>query len=597
MKISKPALLAFAAAMIFLQIGFGLPVEALYAQEPLFATPSVLPPAQDREAAVDPTVFRSRFVRLNSRAAALYGAQSKADGAGSDVMVLNLFDDVTLKAVMDQREFRSSTSFTSVGHIEGVPGSSVTFVMEDGVMAGNIRTPSAYYQLRYVAPDLHAVRQIDESRYPQEGDPIPVGSPQPDTAPTAPAAAADDGTRFDVMVVYTAAARAAARGTAAMNALINLAVAETNTAYARSGVIPRLRLVHTEEVAYDETDNFFTDLNRLTDPSDGFMDNVHALRSAHGADLVSLIVEGTTLCGLAWVMTDQSHGFEASAFSVTNRICATGNYSFGHELGHNMGLQHDRADTPEDGVFSYSHGYVDIAHGFRTIMGVQPDPPCCSRIQNFSNPNVTSGGFPTGVPGGSGESADAAASLNAVRLTVANWRTQADALAYNLTVSTTGPGRGTVKSNTAGISCGGDCAQDYKPGKRVVLTATAARGSVFRGWTGDCSGAGLCTLTMNGPKNATAIFALPLAVKPAVIPAGEVGLPYSASLVPAGGIPPHTVAVFSGALPAGLSLVGNDIVGTPTAAGERTFTIRVTDQLGGAVKRRYSLKIRKPRLN
>ena len=77
--------------------------------------------------------------------------------------------------------------------------------------------------------------------------------------------AADDGLTFDVMVVYTPAARAGAGGTTAMNALINLAVAETNTAYLRSGVFPRLRLVHTEEVAYTESGNFSTDLNRLTE--------------------------------------------------------------------------------------------------------------------------------------------------------------------------------------------------------------------------------------------------------------------------------------------------------------------------------------------
>ena len=60
--------------------------------------------------------------------------------------------------------------------------------------------------------------------------------------------AADDGSTFDVIVVYTPSARAAAGGTAAMNALINLAAAKTNTAYLRSGVVPRLRLVHQEEV-------------------------------------------------------------------------------------------------------------------------------------------------------------------------------------------------------------------------------------------------------------------------------------------------------------------------------------------------------------
>jgi hypothetical protein len=50
--------------------------------------------------------------------------------------------------------------------------------------------------------------------------------------------AADDGSTFDVIVVYTPSARAAAGGTAAMNALINLAAAKTNTAYLRSGVVP-----------------------------------------------------------------------------------------------------------------------------------------------------------------------------------------------------------------------------------------------------------------------------------------------------------------------------------------------------------------------
>jgi hypothetical protein len=229
------------------------------------------------------------------------------------------------------------------------------------------------------------------------------------------------------MVVCTPAARVAAGGTMSMNALINVAVMETNTAYARSGIFPRLHLVHTEELAYAESGNFSTDLDRTTNPSDGFMDNVHALRNVHGADLVSLIVEGTCLCGIAWLMTTQSNAFEAFAFSVVARICATGNYSFGHELGHNMGLQHDRANAPADGVFSFSHGYVDALHGFRDIMGVAASCGSCMRIQNFSNPNIAFNGFPTGVPQSSPQSADAASSLNATASTVANWRAQVNA--------------------------------------------------------------------------------------------------------------------------------------------------------------------------
>jgi peptidyl-Asp metalloendopeptidase len=376
--------------------------------------------ALDKQA-TDPIIFRSRFVSIN------WDMMNYPDRtAKGNQIVLNLFEDVTLNTVLDQWEVRSTASFSWVGHIEGFPQSQAILVVEDGVMVGNIRVADSYFQIRYLGADLHIVQQIDESRFPPDGDPIPVYLPAGGTGADLAVAAPDDGSILDVMVVYTPAARAAAGGTTAMNALINLAAAETNTAYARSGVFPRIRIVHGEEVAYTESGNFSTDLGRLTNPSDGFMDNVHALRNAYGADLVALIVEGTSLCGIAWLMTTQSNAFEAFAFSVAARICATGNYTFGHELGHNMGLQHDRADAPADGVFPFSHGYVDIAHNFRDIMGTQTSCVSCVRIQNFSNPNVTFNGFPTGVPNGSPQSADAAASLNATAFTVANWRVQID---------------------------------------------------------------------------------------------------------------------------------------------------------------------------
>jgi peptidyl-Asp metalloendopeptidase len=98
-------------------------------------------------------------------------------------------------------------------------------------------------------------------------------------------------------VVYTPVARATAGGTTAMSALINLAVLETNTAYLRSGVIPRLGLVHQQEVNYTESTSFSEDLDRLTNPSDGFIDTVHALRNTYGADMVSLLRAPGSLYG------------------------------------------------------------------------------------------------------------------------------------------------------------------------------------------------------------------------------------------------------------------------------------------------------------
>lgn len=372
---------------------------------------------------VDATVSRARFVTVNwSAINETGGVQQKQIGAES-VLRLNLFDDATFNVVIDRREVRSKKSTVWLGHLEGNDKSQVTVVIEDGVMAGNIRLPGGYFQVRYVGPDdLYSIRQIDESQFPPEGDPFTVDSAQSKTIQDPRMTATDDGSTFDVMVVYTPAARAAAGGTAAMQALINLAIAETNTAYSRSAVIPRVRLVHQEEVSYTESGDFSTDLSRLTNPTDGFMDNVHALRNTYGADLVSLIIEGASLCGLAWLMSTESNSFEAFAFSVVARVCATGNFSLGHEMGHNMGLQHDRADTPTNGAFPFSHGYADTPHGFRDIMGVAASCGGCVRIQNFSNPNVPFNGFPTGISQSSPQSADAAASLNATAFTVANWR-------------------------------------------------------------------------------------------------------------------------------------------------------------------------------
>ncbi|HEX5063526.1 MAG TPA: hypothetical protein VFV99_29315 [Kofleriaceae bacterium] len=75
-----------------------------------------------------------------------------------------------------------------------------------------------------------------------------------------------------------------------------------------------------------------------------------------------------------------------------------------------------------------------------------------------------------------------------------------------LTVSTMGDGA--VTSDPAGIDCGATCMHDFPPLSSVTLTAAPAGTSVFDGWTGDCAGqAETCSLTMDGPKSATAKFA------------------------------------------------------------------------------------------
>ncbi len=78
---------------------------------------------------------------------------------------------------------------------------------------------------------------------------------------------------------------------------------------------------------------------------------------------------------------------------------------------------------------------------------------------------------------------------------------------FTLTVVGVGTGSGTVTSNPAGIDCGADCSEAYTAGTVVTLTATAAAGSVFAGWSGEgCSGTGACTVTMTQARSVTATF-------------------------------------------------------------------------------------------
>jgi len=66
------------------------------------------------------------------------------------------------------------------------------------------------------------------------------------------------------------------------------------------------------------------------------------------------------------------------------------------------------------------------------------------------------------------------------------------------------------------------------------------------------------------------------------LPSATVGLGYSATLTASGGTPPHTWSLIVGRLPAGLTLTGNTISGTPTVQGPMLFVLSALDSRGQA---------------
>ena len=79
---------------------------------------------------------------------------------------------------------------------------------------------------------------------------------------------------------------------------------------------------------------------------------------------------------------------------------------------------------------------------------------------------------------------------------------------FTLSVSLAGAGSGTVTSSPAGINCPGDCSEDYDYNTMVTLTATPATGSLFDGWSGDCTGTDPCVVTMDQAHSVTATFSV-----------------------------------------------------------------------------------------
>jgi hypothetical protein len=254
---------------------------------------------------------------------------------------------------------------------------------------------------------------------------IPPQSPE---APYGASDLADDGTRIDIMVLYTVGMANAYTGSQ-IDTRIQYLIDQANLALSNSQITTQLNLVHSQMVNYpdDSAGDMNAALDDLTD-NVGVFSNLEALRTLYGADQVTLlrrfVDEG---CGLAWLL--QQSGDPAYAYSVVHDGSKTDNsgvfcseLTFIHELGHNLGCQHDRANASSIPIYPYSYGYQDPDRVFRTVMAYDCVYPGCPRIPYFSNPDLTYLGRPVGIPEGDPKAADNARTINSTRAAMAAYR-------------------------------------------------------------------------------------------------------------------------------------------------------------------------------
>jgi len=343
--------------------------------------------------------------------------------SAEDAVVLELGEDLTVLAMRDSARSARAGSRAWLGEVAGSPNGDVRLVRRGNALVGTVRANGQLYRVRPDTEGHHLLELVDETLLPGcAGD--PSASDAFGDASGSGGGSTTSGTtdvaavEIDMLVVYTPTARIVSGGTNGVLALIELAALETNQAFANSGVDTAVRVVHTAELTgYAESSSFSTELSRLRLPADGYMDEIHALRDLYGADQVTLIVGNESSCGIAYVQDTPASWFEQLAFSVVSRNCATGYYSFAHELGHNLGCQHDQANAG-NGAYSFSYGHRSSGNQWRTIMSYAPG----MRIQHFSSPSIEYSGEATGVAEGGVNPADNAETIRLLASAMAGFR-------------------------------------------------------------------------------------------------------------------------------------------------------------------------------
>jgi hypothetical protein len=128
---------------------------------------------------------------------------------------------------------------------------------------------------------------------------------------------------------------------------------------------------------------------------------------------------------MAWLIDRDYAGWAYAVVHDGYKTDGSGWYctdlTYVHEVGHNLGCAHDRANAGASGRYPYSYGYQEPTEKFHTIMSYSC-PGGCPEIEYFSNPADSYNGDPTGIADPDPNSADNARTINQTRVEMAGFR-------------------------------------------------------------------------------------------------------------------------------------------------------------------------------
>lgn len=231
--------------------------------------------------------------------------------------------------------------------------------------------------------------EVDDSVTPPVQAPVTTG-------PATDAGAAGRTRWIKVLMVYTPKAQDLVGGRKKIKMLARAGINQANTAFKNSRINARFVLVGIKNARSKEA-SLLKNLKSLW-KRDGRFDRVPRWRNRARADLVQMIswkADPNGACGYGYLRPPSRY-----AYSITTARCALGAKGTAHELGHNLGADHDAAAGFKPTSKLPARGYVNLSRRWITVMAYWTK--CtnagvyCRKIPYFSNPKVKLKGARTG---------------------------------------------------------------------------------------------------------------------------------------------------------------------------------------------------------
>lgn len=379
----KRAALCAAASLFALAGWIG---GAAAAPADLFSGPAPDGAASARTSVPARAVARQRTVLLNAAAFSAAAAERASRAAPIELRIA-LFSNAA--AVFVESGSEPAVGGGSIWRGTSADGEA-TLVLARGGVTGQITLGGKTFTIAPAGGATHVVTEVSAAGFPPDGPEMIAPAPKASgPAPDAPVARAVENTEIGMLVAYTRKTKLASPDVVSE---INLAVSNTNSAYMRGNIHITLKLLGVQLVKeYDEDAHTFEQAlynvsNQGSPDAAAQLGVVRQRRNTLDADLVSLFIEKTTYCGIAWLSETPGPSTAPLGYSVMSRVCVS-NKSFAHELGHNMGLRHDRYVEPTAPNTKYNYGYVNTVQRVRDIMAYNNQCAAggfnCERVNRF----------------------------------------------------------------------------------------------------------------------------------------------------------------------------------------------------------------------